>query len=50
MQSRYRLGAALLILVLTLAWVTGAAHADGGPIVRMLYFTAVDCPHCAAVV
>ncbi len=48
-QSRYRLGATLLILVLTLAGVTGAAHADGGPVVRMVYFTANDCPHCAAV-
>ena len=50
MQSRYRLGAALLILVLTLAGITGAAHADSGPVVRMVYFTANDCPHCAAVV
>ena len=50
MQSRYRLGAALLILALPLAWMTGAAHADGGPIVRMVYFTAADCSHCAVVI
>ena len=50
MQLKYWLGAALLFLVLTLAWVTGTAHADGGPIVRMVYFTANDCPHCVAVV
>jgi len=49
-QSRYRLGATLLILVLTLAGVAGAAHADDGPVVRMVYFTANDCPHCAVVV
>jgi cytochrome c biogenesis protein CcdA/glutaredoxin len=49
-QSRCWLGATLLILALTLAGVTGTAHADGGPVVRMVYFTAKDCPHCAAVV
>lgn len=49
-QSRCWLGAALLILVLTLAGITGAAHADSGPVVRMVYFTANDCPHCATVV
>lgn len=49
-QSRCWLGAVLLILVLALAGVTGTAHADGGPVVRMVYFTAKDCPHCAAVV
>jgi len=38
-----------LVLVLTLTWGTGTACAEGGPVVRMVYFTANDCPHCAAV-
>ena len=50
MQLRYRLWMVLLVLALTLAWGTGTACAEGGPVVRMVYFTAVDCPHCAAVV
>ncbi len=49
-QSRYWLGTVFLILFLALAMVAGTAHADGGPVVRMVYFTADDCPHCAAVV
>ena len=50
MRLRYRLWMVLLVLALTLAWGTGTACAEGGPVVRMVYFTAVDCPHCAAVV
>jgi len=50
MQLRYRLWMVLLVLALTLAWGTGTACAESGPVVRMVYFTAVDCPHCAIVV
>jgi cytochrome c biogenesis protein CcdA/glutaredoxin len=28
----------------------GMARAEGGPVVRIVYFTAADCPHCATVV
>jgi len=44
-----RLWTVLLVLALALAWGTGTARAEGEPVVRMVYFTAKDCPHCAAV-
>jgi cytochrome c biogenesis protein CcdA/glutaredoxin len=40
----------LLVLALILTWGTGTVYAEGGPVVRMVYFTAADCPHCKAVV
>ncbi len=50
MRSRRYLGAVLLILVLALAWGTEIARAEGGPIVRMVYFYSDDCAHCIAVI
>ena len=49
MQLRYRLWMVLLVLVLALAWGMGTVRAEGDPVVRMVYFTAAECPHCAAV-
>lgn len=48
-QWRYRLWTLLLVLALALTWGAGTARAEGNPVVRMVYFTAQDCPHCAAV-
>ncbi len=50
MQLRYILGTAWLILALALTWGTGTVRAEGGPVVRVVYFTAEDCPHCNAIV
>jgi thiol-disulfide isomerase/thioredoxin len=50
MQLRYQLWIVLLVLALALTWGMGTACAEGGPVVRMVYFTAADCPHCRAVV
>jgi cytochrome c biogenesis protein CcdA/glutaredoxin len=50
MQLRYQLWIVLLVLVMTFTWGMGTARAEGGPVVRMVYFTAADCPHCRAVV
>jgi cytochrome c biogenesis protein CcdA/glutaredoxin len=50
MQLRYRLWMVLLVLALALIWGMGTACAEGGPVVRIVYFTAADCPHCKAVV
>jgi cytochrome c biogenesis protein CcdA/glutaredoxin len=47
---RYRLGVVLLLLALTFAWGASVARAESGPVVRIVYFTAADCPHCAVVV
>jgi cytochrome c biogenesis protein CcdA/thiol-disulfide isomerase/thioredoxin len=49
-RLRHRLWIAWLLLALPLAWGGGTAQAEGGSIVRMVYFTAEDCPHCNAVV
>jgi cytochrome c biogenesis protein CcdA len=49
MQLRYRLGMVLLILALTFTLGTGMARAEGGPVVRMVYFYSVDCAHCIVV-
>ena len=49
-RLRCRFGIVLLLLALVLTWGAGVAQAEDGPIVRMVYFTSVDCPHCAAVV
>jgi cytochrome c biogenesis protein CcdA/thiol-disulfide isomerase/thioredoxin len=48
-QSRYWLWKVLLIIALALICRTGMARAEGDPVVRMVYFTATDCPHCATV-
>jgi cytochrome c biogenesis protein CcdA/glutaredoxin len=50
MQLRYRLWMIALVLALALTWGMSTARAEGGPVVRMVYFTAADCPHCGAVV
>jgi cytochrome c biogenesis protein CcdA len=47
---RFRLWTTLLILVLIVAWSGSIAWADEGAIVRMVYFTAHDCPHCNTVI
>ncbi len=39
-----------LLLALALMWGTSVALAEGGPVVRMVYFTSAECPHCATVV
>jgi cytochrome c biogenesis protein CcdA/thiol-disulfide isomerase/thioredoxin len=49
-QLSYRLWAVLLLLALTLALGAGTAQADAGAVVRMIYFTANDCPHCGAII
>lgn len=46
----YWLWMALLALALTLTWGAGTARAEGDPVVRIVYFTAADCPHCKVVV
>jgi len=38
-----------LILLLLLGWWTGMVHADDSSILRIVYFTAEDCPHCKAI-
>ena len=50
MQLRYRLGTILLLLTLALVWVSATGQAEGGPVVRIVYFTAKDCDHCNAVI
>lgn len=50
MQLRYRLWGVLLLLALIFTWGTGAAWAEGGPVVRLVYFYATDCAHCIAVI
>jgi len=47
-----RKGLLLSLLVLAvLGWAYGVrmARADGGPVVRMVYFYSNDCPHCATI-
>ncbi len=50
MQLRYRLYVILLLLALALAWGVGPVRAQGGPVVRLVYFYAVDCPHCIVLI
>jgi len=40
----------LLLLTLTFAWGVSTARAQSGPVVRIVYFTSAECPHCRAVV
>jgi cytochrome c biogenesis protein CcdA/thiol-disulfide isomerase/thioredoxin len=48
---RYRMWVIFaLLLTLALIWGTGAAQAHGGTVVRIVYFTAEDCPHCNTVI
>lgn len=49
MSLRHRLWIALLLLALALTLGGGTAQADTGAVVRMIYFTAEDCPHCNAI-
>jgi len=49
-QLRYQFWAALLIAALALTWMADTAHAEDGPVVRMVYFTSESCPHCRTVV
>jgi cytochrome c biogenesis protein CcdA len=50
MQLRYWLWMVLLLLPLGLIWGTGMALAEGGPVVRMVYFYSDDCAHCTVVI
>jgi cytochrome c biogenesis protein CcdA len=50
MQLRYRLWMVLLVLVLALTWGAGTARAEGGPVMRMVYFYSDDCAHCIVVI
>ncbi len=50
MQLRHRLWMVLLVLALAFTWRTGIAQAEGGPVVRIAYFYANDCPHCITVI
>ncbi len=50
MRLRYRLWVALLLLALTLTWGVGTARAEGGPVLRMVYFYATDCAHCITII
>jgi len=50
MRLRYRLGVVLLLLALTLTWGVDTVQAEGGPVVRMVYFYATDCAHCIAII
>jgi len=49
MQWKSRLWAILLVLILVLVWGAGTARAEGQAVVRIVYFTAKDCPYCAVV-
>ena len=49
MQRKYQLWMVLLVLTLAITWETGMARAEGEPVVRVVYFTAKDCSHCATV-
>jgi cytochrome c biogenesis protein CcdA/thiol-disulfide isomerase/thioredoxin len=50
MRLKYSLWTLCILLALALLWGVGTAWADGGPIVRMVYFTAETCPHCNAII
>ena len=39
----------LVILLLCLGGWTGTAYAEDSPLLRIVYFTAEDCPHCRAI-
>jgi len=39
-----------LLLALILTWGAGTAQAEGGPAVRMIYFTAESCSHCNVII
>jgi len=41
---------ALLLLVMVFIGGVGAVRAEGGGVVRMVYFTAEDCPHCNTII
>jgi len=49
MRLRHWLWIAVLLLALALPLGGGTAQADTGAVVRMIYFTAEDCPHCNVV-
>ncbi|MEA3339302.1 MAG: cytochrome c biogenesis protein CcdA [Chloroflexota bacterium] len=50
MRLRTWLWMILLILVLALVWGAGTARAEGGPIVRVVYFYSDDCAHCITII
>jgi len=50
MQLRYWLWMVMLVLALALTWGPGMARAEGGPVVRMVYFYSDDCAHCTVVI
>ena len=39
-----------LLLALVLAWGAGVSQAEDGPVVRIVYFYADDCPHCIVII
>jgi cytochrome c biogenesis protein CcdA len=49
MKLKQRLWIGLIILALALAWAVRAARAENGPVVRMVYFTSAECPHCRII-
>jgi len=50
MRLKYSLWTLCILLALALLWGVGTARADGGPIVRIVYFTAETCTHCNAII
>ena len=50
MRLRYRMCVVLLLLALTLTWGVDAARAEGGPVLRIVYFYATDCAHCITII
>jgi len=50
MRLRYWLWTLCLLLALALTWGAGTAQAEGGSVVRMVYFTAENCPHCNTII
>jgi len=49
-RLKYWLWITLLILAFALAWGVGAVRADGGSVVRMVYFYSDDCAHCITII
>jgi len=49
-RSRYWLWTIALLLALTATWANSTVKAEGGPVVRAVYFYANDCPHCITVI
>ena len=50
MRVTRRLLPVLLVAALSLILIAGAARADEGPVIRLVYFYALDCSHCITVI